>query len=481
VAPSSGVTVVVGIAQPRRGGAPDTGIAGVARLLQAASLVAIDPSGRAQPALADRWEASDPLTWRFRVRQGLTFHDGTPLTAAAIRDALAPDGAVADAPTVPPGLRDITTVEAPSPDELVVRLRQHSSLLLEALALLPVRGGRGGSSGAGPFVPESSQQERATLLAFDKYYRGSPSVRRVELRSFATQRAAWGAAMRGEIDVMYEVAPEAAAFVDASAASRAFSFLRPYVYFMGFNLSHPVLARRDVRVAINHAIDRQLVIQRSLDGRGVAASGHVWPRHWAYDGLVAPPAFDAALAIRALEAAGLPVREEARLPGRGPSRFTITALLPADYPLLERTALVIQKELSDVGIDLALEPVPELELRQRLATGRFEAYINELAAGQGLNWPYWFWHTSPGDTAWIRSGYATADAALDAVRAARTDDEVRAAVSAFQRTLVDDPPGVFLCWSEISRAVARRFVVPPERDRDVMGTLPQWRLVVDGP
>jgi peptide/nickel transport system substrate-binding protein len=475
------VRVVVGIAQPRRGVAPDTGIAGVARLLQGASLVAVDPVGRAQPALADRWESSDLLTWRFRLRERLTFHDGTPLTAAEMRDVIAPDGTVGDTFDVLPGLRDVTAVEAPAHDELVVRLRRHSSLLLEALALLPVRGGKDGSSGTGPFVLEASRPGRATLRAFDAYYRGAPSVRQVELRSFPTQRAAWGAAMRGEIDVMYEVAPEAAAFVDASAATRAFSFLRPYVYFMGFNLSHPVLARREVRVAINHAVDRQLVIHRSLGGRGMAASGHVWPRHWAHDGLVAPPAFDPGLAIRTLETAGLPVRDDARRTGRGPSRFTITALLPADYPVLERMALVIQKELSEVGIDLALEPVPELELRRRLGSGQFEAYINEMAAGQGLNWPYWFWHTAPGDGAWVRSGYAAADAALDAVRDARTDNEVRAAVSAFQRTLVTDPPGVFLCWGEISRAVARRFAVPPERDRDVMGTLPQWRLTTEKP
>lgn len=478
---SSPVTVVVGIAQPRRGVAPGTGIAGVAGLLQRAALVTIDPVGRAQPALADRWAAEDALTWRFRVRQGLTFNDGSPLTAASVRDLLTPDGSVGDAMNTPPGLRDIAAVEAPRPDELIVRLRRQSSLLLEALALLPVRGGRSGVADTGPFVLESSEPGRATLRAFAGYYRGAPSVQRVELRSFPTQRAAWGAAMRGDVDVMYEVAPEAAAFVNASTATRAFSFLRPYVYFMGFNLSHPILARREVRVAINHAVDRQLVIRRSLGGRGVAASGHVWPRHWAYDGMVAPPTFDAGLAIRTLEAAGLPVRDGADRARRGPSRFTITALLPADYPVLERMALVIQKELSDVGIDLTLEPVPELELRQRLATGRFEAYVNEMAAGQGLNWPYWFWHTSPGDTAWVRSGYAATDAVLDAVRAARTDDEMRAAVSAFQRTLVADPPGVFLCWSEISRAVARRFAVPAERDRDVMGTLSQWRLAVDRP
>jgi peptide/nickel transport system substrate-binding protein len=478
--PSAPAVVSIGVAQPRRGVAPDIGVAGVALLLQSASLLTPGPGGRPQPALAERWETSaDGLTWRLALRRGLAFHDGTSLDAVAVRDLLQPDLGQPGS-RIPPGLRDIVGVDAPRDNEVVVRLRQPSSLLLEALTLLPVRGGGDGRSGAGPFTLAASAPGQTSLRAFDRFYRGPPAVARVELRSYSTQRAAWGAMMRGEIDVLYDVEPDALAFLQAGANARAFTFLRPYVYLVGFNLAHPVLARRDVRVALNHAIDRQVVVARAFGGRGVPASGHVWPRFWAFDTTVQPAAHDPARARRLLDEAGMTMAAAGLAAGEGghaPSRFRLTALLPADYPLLERLALVVQKELADVGVDLALEPVAPVELQQRLADGRFEAYINEMAAGQGMNWPYWFWHSAPGDV-WVRSGYTGADATLDRLAVARTDDELRAAVAAFQRVLVQDPPGLFLGWSETSRAVRREFEVAPEGDRDIMATLPQWRLAV---
>lgn len=468
------MAISVGIAQPRGGGAPETGLAGVAANLQNASLVSIDPAGRPQPALAERWTRSaDGLTWRFYLRPRLTFHDGSPLTAAAVADYLQqPRTSAFD---TPPGLRDIEAVEAPRAEELVVRLHRPSALLLHALALVQFRGGRNGEAGAGPFSVETRTPGLIAMRAFPGYYRGRPQIDLVRLRSYETQRTAWGAMMRGEVDVLYEVAPEAVEFLQPGADVRAFSFLRPYVYFLGFNLAHPVLGRKVVRTALNRAVDRQEVILRALGGRGVVATGHVSPKHWAYDATITGPAFDPVAAMAELEAAALRLpTAQAAAADVGPSRFRFTALVPADYPLLERIALVVQKQLGEVGVDMALEPVPVREFGRRLAEGRFDAYVQEMAGGQGLNWPYWFWHSSMGDTAWVRSGYAAADGPLDRLRAALTDEEQRAAVRAFQEVIVADPPGIFLCWGEAFRAVRQRFVVPPERDRDIMGTLSQW-------
>jgi ABC-type transport system substrate-binding protein len=176
--------------------------------------------------------------------------------------------------------------------------------------------------------------------------------------------------------------------------------------------------------------------------------------------------------MRALEALGM--RLSAATRDHGPSRLRFATLVPAGYPVLERLALVVQKQLSDVGVDMRLEPVPLPDLRTRLATGRFEAYLNEMAAGPGLNWPYWFWQSTPDSAGWVLSGYRAADGPLDRIRSAADDEALRRAVSDFQRVLVEDPPGIFLCWGQASRAVTARFDVPTLPDRDVMRTLPQW-------
>ena len=76
-------------------------------------------------------------------------------------------------------------------------------------------------------------------------------------------------------------------------------------------------------------------------------------------------------------------------------------------------------------------------------------------------------------------GYSSAavDAALESINRAPDDAAYRAGVAAFQRAIVDDPPAIFLAWSERARAVSTRFEVPVEPGRDILSTLRLWRPV----
>jgi ABC-type transport system substrate-binding protein len=94
--------------------------------------------------------------------------------------------------------------------------------------------------------------------------------------------------------------------------------------------------------------------------------------------------------------------------------------------------------------------------------------------GPNLLRPYVFWHSSSPNN-WAKYSSAAVDDALDKVRHAANDDEYRAGVSAFQRAIVDDPPAIFLAWSERARAVSTRFEVPVEPGRDILSTLRLWR------
>jgi hypothetical protein len=73
-------------------------------------------------------------------------------------------------------------------------------------------------------------------------------------------------------------------------------------------------------------------------------------------------------------------------------------------------------------------------------------------------------------------GNATVDIALDRVRHAASDEDVRAAIGGLQQAFMDDPPAVFLAWSQRARAVSHRFVVPsPEQGRDILSNLRLWK------
>jgi hypothetical protein len=86
---------------------------------------------------------------------------------------------------------------------------------------------------------------------------------------------------------------------------------------------------------------------------------------------------------------------------------------------------------------------------------------------------YRAWHSQSDFGANI--GNDRVDAALDRVRFATSDDEYQVAVRDFQGAVRQDPPAVFLAWSERARAVSRRFDVPVEPGRDILTTLRLWR------
>jgi peptide/nickel transport system substrate-binding protein len=134
--------------------------------------------------------------------------------------------------------------------------------------------------------------------------------------------------------------------------------------------------------------------------------------------------------------------------------------------------------LAAVGVDLQLELVSIDEWFRRAQAGDFDVLWVDALMGPSLLRPYQYWHTgSPNN--WGHYSSPAVDDALDQVRHAADDDEYRAGVSAFQRAIIDDPPAIFLAWSQRARAVSTRFEVPVEPGRDVLATLRLWRPAAD--
>jgi ABC-type transport system substrate-binding protein len=113
-----------------------------------------------------------------------------------------------------------------------------------------------------------------------------------------------------------------------------------------------------------------------------------------------------------------------------------------------------------------------------LSTDDFETVLLEYSSGWSVMRAYRWWH-SKGVANQMHFDSPRVDAALDHVRHAVTDEEYRAAVAEFQQAISDDPPAIFLAWSERSRAVSKRFDVQPEPGRDVLATLRLWRPTAD--
>ena len=447
--PASPVTLTVGIGQL----AASSDIAGVQQLKQILSsegLINFSEDGRPRPALAESWTlSSNRLLLTIRLRSNAKFHDGTPVdapTVAAILRSNLP-GWMGSA------FEDIDVINATSNLEIRMMLRRPSQLLIEALDS-QIR--KPGGWGTGPF--KSVDSEKSELVANDSYYLGRPKIDKIIVQRYPSVRAAWAEMLRNHIDMLYEVGLDALESLTGATDVSVFTFVRHYQVLLIFNTDLSMFREAMIRRAFNQAINRDDVIAGGLNGHGLPSAGLVWPNHWAFQTDKATPSFDSRKASATLR----------------PRKIKFVCLVP---PELERTALVLKRQLEAVGVEMNLRETSLENLDSVLLKGEFDAVLTEFISGPSLFRVYRLWHSQGLLQGHVGNGHL--DDALDRIRFSTSDDEYQIAVRGFQEAVVQDPPAIFLAWSERARAVNRRFDVQVEPGRDILTTLRLWRPTND--
>lgn len=462
------LTLRIGVPVPAMA-TPGAGIPNLVDSLTAESLVLNSSDGRPTERLARTWSwNADRTVLHVELQPGVFFHDGTPLTpelaAEALRGAVANENdlALSTVKRIDTWAKGVDIV-LPSPD----------AFLLEDLGLTVLKRPGSSSVATGPFKIVKSGPT-ITLEAFDRYYKGTPSISSITISSYPTQRNAWAALLRSDIDMLQEVSPEATDFVEAESAVRAYSFPKSYYYVMAFNLHNPVLSNVEVRRAINEAVDKDAIVNDGLHGRARPAAGPVWPEFWSASNAIPGPRFDPESARRRLDAAGYSMKDgDAE---NGPSRIRLRCLVWADDARVVRAALLLQKQLNAVGVDVQLDPIRLNQLVPRVSSGQYDMFLFEMGNARTLSFVYMFWHSPrPGAPSYNFTGYTATDTTLDAIRRASSDDEIRSRTADLQRIFSNDPPAVFLAWQTTTRAVSAEFSIPPEPGRDILSSIWQWK------
>lgn len=441
------------------------------RFLFAERLIAIDWHGRPQGALATGWQwQDDGRALEIQLRQSVTFHDGTPLTAPLVTSILK-QAKVEDRRHL---FTSVTGFEAVDDKTLIIRLSRPDAFLVEAIADTLIVDPQKPDIGTGPFklltrTPSITAEKNAT------YYRGTPGIDRVEVIAYDTQRAAWVALMRGQVDMVQQVNRDAAEFLEGASHVEMSSTILPFYIPLVFNLRHPILKRVEVRRALAEAINRDEIVEQAMRGHGRVADDPVWPFHWAYNAAARKYTHNPNAARLRMDAAGLPMRPPPASGGMA-SRFSIHCVFWND-PQFERIALLLQRQLAEVGIDLMLEGADELELRRRAGSGDFDTYLYQLTSGKSFDWTYRFWHSPAEGAGYQNSGYTGVDSVLERLRTVRPDTEVRTAVADLRERFYEDVPAAFLAWPETTRAIDARFDLGERSDPDVFANLWKWRPI----
>lgn len=431
-----------------------SGLKQLVQILTGEGLIRVGEDGRVEPALAEGWDLSaDSLVMNVRLRSSATFHDGSPVTADAvvtILNSVLPQ-------FMGPAFEDVDRVTSRGANRIEIGFRKRSPFLLEALEA-QIRKPQGPRAGTGPFQPVEPNSLN-DLRANQDYYQGRPNIDRITVTNYPSVRAAWAELLRGRIDMLHEVSSDALDSLQSAQDVTVFRFTQHYQYALIFNSTSPALRPREVRQALDVGVDRRALVRDALNGYGLPSSGPVWPQHWAFDPAFRADRFNPRAAVAKL----------------GDRRVHFTCLV---FPDFERIALVLKRQLEAVGVDMLVKEGPVDEILDAVKKHNFDAVLIDPISGPSLFRVYEFWHAG-GSVSIGQPSRPHIDAELDRIRHAGSDEEYRRAVSSFQQTVVDDPPAIFLAWSERARAVSNRFNVPLEPGRDVLTTLRLWRPVVD--
>ena len=448
-----------------------SGLSTVAGLLYGEPLIAHDASGRPQPGLAESWAWADAgrrLT--LQIKPDVQFHDGSTLTAQLVADFLQSvlDGPPADLPL---GFERVTSVKASGAHTVTITLSRPDFFLLTALNELRMLHPDDDDVGTGPF---RLVQREPTLEAerFDAYHGGMPGTHRVQILTYDSHRSAWAALLRGEVDAAQEITRDAVDFMERSSNVATFATPQPFYIGVIFNHRHPAFANRAVRRAVNLALDRTRIVNQAMRGLGFVAHGPIWRDHWAYETPDSPPSFDPRKAIALLDSAGFPMKAGA--PGRPASRFAFTCLFYSEDPQYERIALMVQRQLFDIGIDVRLEPATQRQLGQRSSLGQFDALLTPANAGRSLMFTYRFWDTAAPGGAIFQTAYSGANEAFEQLRNSTSDDEVRASVASLDARFQEDVPAAFLAWTQVTRAISTAIQVGTDAPDPFM-SMWQWQ------
>jgi peptide/nickel transport system substrate-binding protein len=347
------------------------------------SLVDVDERTRLIPGLATSWRPLDARTWEFKLRSGVTFHDGTPLTVDDVIYSLQRPLGMKGAGGYAAYVRSIAELRAADASTLHVITRTPYGALPEdinSILIVSRRAAEHATSadfdagralvGTGPYRYASyARGDRLKLVRYDGYWGKKPAWDAVELRTLVTDPVRTAALVSGQVDAIENVPSADYARLRAEGRytfSQAVSWRTLFVHLDQFRAHPPGVSATngaplagnpymDVRVrrAMSLAIDRRALTRVMLEGLAVPAANVVSPGVFGHDPALEPDPYDPGAARRLLAEAGYAAGFSVTLAGPNNRYMNDDQVLQAVAQMLARVGLRPQVQVAPLNVFLA--------------------------------------------------------------------------------------------------------------------------------
>ncbi|MBL8587440.1 MAG: ABC transporter substrate-binding protein [Methylobacteriaceae bacterium] len=293
-------------------------------------LLTRDAAMKIVPEIAESYRQVDPTTWEFKIARGLKTHSGAAFDARDVAftlERLTKDNALGGQTSPRKSLLG-PLVSAAAPDEatVIVKLSAPWPILpamlpfQEMLSAAHVK--KVGDAAVatqvdcvGPFKLVEWRRGDAIIMQRDPNYFGGakdiPPVGpakadRVIFKIIPENATRVAALLAGEVDIINELPPSALKQVEASDKAAVAAVNGTRTFFVAINMAKKPFDDPRVRKALNHAVDRKLIIERILNGRATALNGVMSPDAFAFNADLPEYKYDPALAKQLLAEAGHP-------------------------------------------------------------------------------------------------------------------------------------------------------------------------------
>ena len=415
-----------------------------------------------EPALAAAWESSaDGLVWTFHLRQGVQFHDSTPLNADAVVFSLTRPQAV---------YREfqaefISQIIALDPFTVQIALKMPFAPFINALTgfeysiVSPMAVQHFGDNfasnpvGTGPFkFVQWDRDDKIVLEANDTHWAGRPSLDRIIFRSIPDNSVRLMELQQGDLHVMEFPNPDEIPLIRGDAQLELLMQSSLNVGYLAMNMDKPPFNNLKVRLAINHAINKVEIVDRLYQGTGIPAKNPIPPTLWSYDDTIEDYEYNPELAKQLLAEAGYPDGFETTLWALPVPR----PYIPDGFALAE----VLQSELRNIGVETQIVTYDWGTYLEKTENGEHDmAMLGWIAGGDPDNFFYYLLSKIHAQKPALNIAFYRSDEMQDVLEQARTSTDRNERIELYQQAQAifhRDAPWVPLAHGQRLLVVDRR-------------------------
>lgn len=365
------------------------------------NLVKLDTDLSFQPALAESWEQVEPDRWRFNLRQGVKFHDGTDFNAEAVKFSIDrqkdPDNPGRSASN----LRPITAVEVVDDHTVDIVTDGAYGPLLNIMSLVYATGIVSPAAveqygedftqnpvGTGPFqFLEWATNDHITIERFDDYWGEPAPLDQVIYRVIPEESARMLALDTGEVQMVMAPAPSQMDLYRDNADFTIYETPGVRVIFFGISTNHPPLDDARVRQALNFGFDRQSVLDNIVEGAGYLPTAYISPPIFGFTDTSAEFAYDPDKAAALLEEAGWVDSDGDGVRDKDGEKLSLLHYSPRGRYLKDaEVGEAFQAAMLELGVEVELEVMEWGTLFEKLRQPDMESDLTTVG-----------WSTATGD------------------------------------------------------------------------------------